>query len=161
MYIKGLFKKLSSVELIYNKHVLRGYQSSKTSVNDVSNQVSGFVPTSSATLHVALLNLVQALVPFQTTLALMALKLDQNNFTISRSLVLPAIRAHDLDGFLTSTRPCPAQFLQLQSREESLNGVSTSQVRINPEYSIWMRIDQAIMTWLLSSISESMLGHVV
>ena len=31
----------------------------------------------------------------------------------------------------------------------------------NPEYISWKRIDQFVMSWLLSAISEQMLGHVI
>ena len=31
----------------------------------------------------------------------------------------------------------------------------------NPEYISWKRLDQFVMGWLLSSISEQMLGHVI
>uniref|UniRef100_A0A803Q8T6 Uncharacterized protein n=1 Tax=Cannabis sativa TaxID=3483 RepID=A0A803Q8T6_CANSA len=31
----------------------------------------------------------------------------------------------------------------------------------NPEFVLWHRLDQLLMSWLLSSISESMLGHVM
>ena len=38
---------------------------------------------------------------------------------------------------------------------------SSSDSLCNPEYISWKRLDQFVMSWLLSSISEQMLGHVV
>lgn len=46
---------------------------------------------------------VNNVVPFSATLIPLALKLDRNNFFIWRSQVLSAIRAHDLEGFLTGS----------------------------------------------------------
>ena len=84
-----------------------------------------------------------------------------------RSMVLPSVRAFDLEDFLLGTRSCPMKFVSLQSGEGSSTSAAPLQIgsmiaqRINPEYLIWMRTDQALMSWLLTSISESMLGHVV
>ena len=70
------------------------------------------------------------------------------------------MRALDLEGFLDGSRICPHHFVPVQNGK----GSSTSeppQIRVNPEYIAWVRINQAIMVWLLDSISEVMLGHVV
>ena len=75
-------------------------------------------------------------------------------------MVLPAIRALDLEGFLDGSRVCPARFLPNLIGKGSSTG-EQAQVKVNPEYIAWIRMDQAVMVWLLSSISEVMLGHVV
>ena len=62
------------------------------------------------------------------------------------------------------------KFISLRSGEGSSStahlhiGFLTSQMvaqRVNPDYIAWMRTDQALMSWLISSIFESMLGHVI
>ena len=92
---------------------------------------------------------------FSTTLNPITIRLDRNNYAFWRSQVIPAVHAHDLDGFLFGSRSCPPQFEILQVSD----GVSPIQSP-NPEFSAWIRHDQFLMHWLLSSISEAMLGHV-
>lgn len=48
---------------------------------------------------------------FSSTLIPLAVKLDQNNFFLWRSQVLPAVRAHDLEGFLNGTRLPPPELI--------------------------------------------------
>ncbi|KAF4386199.1 hypothetical protein F8388_016451 [Cannabis sativa] len=40
-------------------------------------------------------------------LAPLTLKLDRGNYSFWKSQVLPALRAHDLEGFILGTRVCP------------------------------------------------------
>ena len=75
-------------------------------------------------------------------------------------MVIPAIRALGLEGFLDGSKACPERFLPSLSGEGSSNGVQ-AEVRENPDYVAWIRTDQAIMIWLFGSISKTMLGHVV
>ncbi|KAF4398867.1 hypothetical protein G4B88_023461 [Cannabis sativa] len=44
-------------------------------------------------------------------LAPLTLKLDRGNYTFWKSQVLPALRAHDLEGFVLGTKACPPQFV--------------------------------------------------
>ena len=74
--------------------------------------------------------------------------------------MIPAIRALGLEGFLDGSRACTERFLPNLSGEGLFNGVQ-AEVRVNLDYVTWIRTDQAIMVWLLGSISETMLGHVV
>ncbi|PON77076.1 hypothetical protein PanWU01x14_030850 [Parasponia andersonii] len=50
--------------------------------------------------------------PFTSTLALLPLKLDHSNYFFWHSLVLPAVLAFDLEGFLLGSILCSLQFLQ-------------------------------------------------
>ncbi|KAM6585304.1 hypothetical protein CsatB_012306 [Cannabis sativa] len=88
-----------------------------------------------------------------TTMLLPPLRLDRSNYFFWRSQVLPAIRAHDLEDILLRRTPRPAQ--RIPESEGSTNLVR------NPDFTRWMRLDQFLISWLLSSISESMIGHVV
>ena len=107
--------------------------------------------------------------PFSTILALLPLKLDRENFSFLHLLVLPSVRAFDLEYFLFGTRLCPPKFISLQAGEGSsssqlqIGSLTLSMVaqRVNLDYFVYMRTDQALMIWLLSSSSESMLGHVI
>ncbi|PON50169.1 hypothetical protein PanWU01x14_224820 [Parasponia andersonii] len=100
---------------------------------------------------------------FLSSLVPLALKLDRSNYAFRRSQILPTVRAHELEGFLLGTHPCPEQFIRFQEGEGSSDAqaMASSAQRLNPAYTYWIRTDQALMSWLLASISESMLGHVV
>uniref|UniRef100_A0A803QR92 Uncharacterized protein n=1 Tax=Cannabis sativa TaxID=3483 RepID=A0A803QR92_CANSA len=98
-------------------------------------------------------NFLAQLFGVPTTILLPPLRLDRNNYFFLQSQVLPAIRAHDLEDILLYRLPCPAP------RIPEIEG-STNIVR-KPDFVRWMRLDQFLISWLMSSISESMIGHVV
>uniref|UniRef100_A0A803PMY8 Retrotransposon Copia-like N-terminal domain-containing protein n=1 Tax=Cannabis sativa TaxID=3483 RepID=A0A803PMY8_CANSA len=75
------------------------------------------------------------------------LRLDRSNYPLWRSLVLAAVRAYNLDGHLLGTNPQP---------QRNLAGNTP-----NPAFQQWIRLDQFIMHWLMNSISEAMLAHVI
>lgn len=80
------------------------------------------------------------------------LKLDRTNYAFWRAQVLPMIRAHGFEEFIAPTAMPLAPLLPSNSGAPP---------RQNPEYAVWIRRDQFLMSWMLASISESMLGHVV
>lgn len=82
------------------------------------------------------------------------LKLDRNNYILWRSQVIPAIRGHNLEAFIDGTSFCPPEFLE-DGDEDSSPRTS------NPEHTIWQQQDQLLLSWLLSSMTEGILGHVV
>ena len=62
--------------------------------------------------------------------------------------------AHDFESFLLNTKLKPDEYnLDSTDADQSL--------QINPAYVLWRRTDQFVLSWLLSSISEQMLGHVL
>uniref|UniRef100_A0A803NUX0 CCHC-type domain-containing protein n=1 Tax=Cannabis sativa TaxID=3483 RepID=A0A803NUX0_CANSA len=75
------------------------------------------------------------------------LRLDRSNYTFWRSLVLTAVRAYNLDGYILGTLHQPPQFLE--------GNIS------NPEYLQWLRFDPFLMHWLMKPVSEPMLGHII
>lgn len=80
------------------------------------------------------------------------LKLDRHNYVFWRAQVLPTIRAHAFDDFISTTAILPSPLLPSQSGAPP---------RPHPEYSVCIRRDQFLLGWILASISDSMLGHVV
>ncbi|KAH6783168.1 Subtilase family protein [Perilla frutescens var. hirtella] len=65
--------------------------------------------------------------------------------------VLATIRAHGFTGFIDPKNVPPSQFLPTSS---------TGRCVPNPDYQIWLSRDQFLLSWLLSSISEAMLGYL-
>ncbi|XP_030497830.2 uncharacterized protein LOC115713487 [Cannabis sativa] len=75
------------------------------------------------------------------------IRLDRSNYTIWRSLVLAAVRAYDLDGYVLGHHPQPPEFLAGNI--------------LNLAFQNWMRFDHFLMHWLMNSVTEHMLGHVI
>ena len=73
-------------------------------------------------------------------------KLDCSNYVLWKSQVLPIVRPYDLEGFLLGTKTQPS---------ESLDDYA------NPDFGHWHRLDQFLLGWLLLTVTESMLGHVL
>ena len=64
------------------------------------------------------------------------------------------MRAHDLESFLLNTKLKPDENIA-----DSTDADQSPQ--IIPTYVLWRRTDQFVLSWLLSSISKQMLGHVI
>ncbi|KAA8535057.1 hypothetical protein F0562_030060 [Nyssa sinensis] len=63
------------------------------------------------------------------------------------------VNAHSLIGYIDGTHQCPNKFIQ------DVRGAGTAQ--INPDYQIWNTQDQALMTLLNATLSQTALSHVI
>jgi hypothetical protein len=77
----------------------------------------------------------------------LSIKLNHDNSLLA-ILDIPHVRGHDLIGFLDGTRLPPSDSISLI--DESLV--------VNPDYIAWTRQDQLLLSWLLSTISESVVA---
>ncbi|KAA8538325.1 hypothetical protein F0562_027852 [Nyssa sinensis] len=68
-------------------------------------------------------------------------------------IISSILRAHSLIGYIDGTHPCPSKFVQDEG------GAGTTQ--INPDYQIWNTQDQALMTLLNATLSQTALSHVI
>lgn len=74
--------------------------------------------------------------------------LDRTNYSYWSVLALAATHTYNLDGYVlgTTTQPLPTVPVTNQP---------------NPAYIQWLHFDQFLMHWLLNSISQMLLGHVL
>jgi Reverse transcriptase (RNA-dependent DNA polymerase)/gag-polypeptide of LTR copia-type/GAG-pre-integrase domain len=79
------------------------------------------------------------------------LKLTNDNYLSWKFLVLPLVKGHDLLNFLDGTSPPPPDTILTSA------GVAIP----NPDFLTWMRQDQLLLAWLLSSISETVVSQVI
>ncbi|KAK6138122.1 hypothetical protein DH2020_028139 [Rehmannia glutinosa] len=79
-------------------------------------------------------------------------KLTENNFLIWRQQVLAAVRGYGLEGYLSGETSAPSKFTK---------DAETHLLSINPEYMAFQRQDQLLASWLLSSLSDSILALMV
>jgi hypothetical protein len=76
------------------------------------------------------------------------IKLTHDNYLSWKFLILPHARDHELLGFLNGSSSPPPSTITLT------DGSSAP----NPAYTTWIRQDQLLLAWLLSSISKSVVS---
>ncbi|KAJ1701542.1 hypothetical protein LUZ63_001321 [Rhynchospora breviuscula] len=77
--------------------------------------------------------------------------LNQENFLLWRSQIVPVLRGHGLMSYIERTDPPPAATMS------NGDGVISS----NPEFLHWQQQDQLILAWMFSSMTQPMLAQVV
>ncbi|KAK6164729.1 hypothetical protein DH2020_001593 [Rehmannia glutinosa] len=82
---------------------------------------------------------------------LITIKLSDNNYLVWKQQVLAAVRGCGLEGLLDGTLP-PPEKNTIDEKNKKI---------INPTFLAWARQDQLLMSWLLSSLSESILVGTV
>jgi len=81
-------------------------------------------------------------------------KLTRDNYSLWKTTVVPILKGHSLFGFVDGTSECPPQTITASSE----NGDT---INPNPAYLAWTMQDQLILGALTSSMTESILSHVV
>ncbi|KAK4253452.1 hypothetical protein QN277_010122 [Acacia crassicarpa] len=81
-----------------------------------------------------------------------SIKLDRSNFLLWKSLVLPALRGHRVDGYVLGTKICPPQYIP---NEPATNA------SINPDFEDWIATDQIILSWLLSTMTVGIASQIL
>jgi len=74
---------------------------------------------------------------------IVSVKLDRDNYPLWKSLVLPLIRGCKLDVYMLGTKACSDQFVT--------SGETTR--KANPDYDDWITRDQALLGWLINSMT--------
>jgi hypothetical protein len=81
-------------------------------------------------------------------------KLTKTNYPLWRAHVLPTIRAAQLEDLLTGDDVAPAKTVVITNTDKS------STMMTNPAYASWVARDQAVLGYLLSSLTHETLLHV-
>jgi hypothetical protein len=81
-------------------------------------------------------------------------KLTKSNYLLWHAQVMPAIRAVELEGFLNGDEKPPTK--TLTTKDDKGNNV----LQHNPAYSQWVMCDQAVLGYLLSSLTRETLVTV-
>ncbi|KAK6141727.1 hypothetical protein DH2020_024529 [Rehmannia glutinosa] len=79
---------------------------------------------------------------------LISIKLTDSNYLLWRQQILAAVTGYGVEGYLTGDQEIPEKFLSGKSEDETIR---------NPAYHHWLRQDQLLVSWLLSSLTENML----
>ncbi|XP_019160486.1 PREDICTED: uncharacterized protein LOC109157061 [Ipomoea nil] len=85
-----------------------------------------------------------------------SIKLAYKNYLFWIAQIVPFLDGHDLLGFVDGTNPCPSATL-------TGDGDSTATAQLNPVHRAWVRQDQALLSMLMSSLSDEVMpltiGH--
>jgi histone deacetylase 1/2 len=81
----------------------------------------------------------------------LTIKLDEKNYLLWNQQVNGVITAHDLHRFVVNPQ-IPIQFASVEDRIEN---------KSSDEYKRWLFKDQTLFTWLLSTLSDSVLPRVL
>jgi hypothetical protein len=88
---------------------------------------------------------------FPNLTPLVSLKLEGPNYITWSFTIIPILKSHELMGIVDGSEPCPSQFLPpTPEKEETLN----------PAYSLWVKKDQFILSWLNITLSENVLSTI-
>ena len=83
------------------------------------------------------------------------IKLTNNNYLLWRYQVVATINANDLEDLIDSSK-APPNLIMI-----NIDSDQTVITTPNPQFQIWRRNDQQLMSWLLSTLSEEVLSVVV
>jgi hypothetical protein len=81
-------------------------------------------------------------------------KPTKTNYPLWRAQVLPAIRTVQFEDLLIGNDSAPDKHLVITNADESITSMP------NPAYTSWIARDQAVLSYLLSSLTREMLLHV-
>jgi uncharacterized membrane protein YgcG len=81
-------------------------------------------------------------------------KLTKSNYPLWSAQILPAIRAARLEGLLSGAEESPEEYISITNADK------TVVKQPNPAYSAWVAQDQAVLGYLLSSLTRETLLHV-
>ncbi|KAF9672613.1 hypothetical protein SADUNF_Sadunf11G0060800 [Salix dunnii] len=87
----------------------------------------------------------------KTHLPDLSIKLASNNYLLWKAQVLPILRGHGLLGYVTNDVSCP---------EATITGVDGI-MQQNPAAATWLCMDQLILGWINSSLSDGPLSQVI
>ncbi|KAL5727460.1 hypothetical protein ACHQM5_000655 [Ranunculus cassubicifolius] len=79
---------------------------------------------------------------------LISVKLDHQNYLLWLTQFKPLLKGYGLEGYVDGSNACPPRIL---------NPTDTD---INPAYTNWQQQDQILLRWLLSSLTDPVLGFV-
>jgi hypothetical protein len=83
-------------------------------------------------------------------------KLDDLNYLAWEFQFQPILRTYGLMGIVDGSEPCPPKFLPLAVGSSADKGSPS----LNPEYTIWERKDQFILSWFIATLTEKVVPTI-
>jgi hypothetical protein len=83
------------------------------------------------------------------------IKLNHDNYLLWKAQLIPYLRGQHLLGYVDGTTPLPSQMISQTSES------GETSLLPNPAYARWIQQDQIILSTIISSLSESLMTHIV
>uniref|UniRef100_A0A2N9FW36 Retrotransposon Copia-like N-terminal domain-containing protein n=1 Tax=Fagus sylvatica TaxID=28930 RepID=A0A2N9FW36_FAGSY len=83
------------------------------------------------------------------------IKLNRDNYLLWKAQLIPYLRGQHLLGYVDGTTPPPPQMISQTSESGETSLLS------NPAYAKWIQQDQIILSTIISSLSKSLMTHIV
>jgi len=83
-------------------------------------------------------------------------KLDDHNYLPWEFQFQPILDTYGLMGIVDGSEPCPLKFLPPTAGSSA----DKEQLSLNPEYVIWERKDQFILSWLIATLTEKVVPTI-
>ncbi|KAK1573578.1 hypothetical protein QYE76_018538 [Lolium multiflorum] len=83
------------------------------------------------------------------------IRLTPDNYLYWRTQVDPILRSNLLFGFVDGSLPCPPEELAVPGKDDT-----PASIIANPKYSAWHQQDQSILSAIVSSLSEGVIGMI-
>ena len=81
-------------------------------------------------------------------------KLTDSNYALWKSQFTPLLNAFELMGLVDGTYPSPPPLIKITKGDDM-------SVIHNPDYLIWHKMDQLVLSWFVSSISEEIGSQLI
>ena len=91
--------------------------------------------------------------PSPNVLHFLTIKLDQHNYLLWKSQLLPILRGYDLIGYIDGTNPCPPNMIS--------DPETPGKTKPNPAYISRQKHDELLLSWLIASLTESVHTKVI
>uniref|UniRef100_A0A6N2LAH9 Uncharacterized protein n=1 Tax=Salix viminalis TaxID=40686 RepID=A0A6N2LAH9_SALVM len=88
---------------------------------------------------------------FPSPTQLVSIKLDETNYLAWTAQFKPILKSHNLLGFIDGTNVCPAMFTDETAATNKF---------VNPAYITWQNRDQLLLSWIISSISPTLVASL-
>nr|DAD30244.1 TPA_asm: hypothetical protein HUJ06_031712 [Nelumbo nucifera] len=87
---------------------------------------------------------------------LLSIKLSGDNFNQWKAQLMPIVRLHQRLGYIDGMNPCPPHYVRNPVRRTDTEDI----VSVNPTYT-WQQNYRMILSWIIASLAESTVTHVV
>jgi histone deacetylase 1/2 len=82
-------------------------------------------------------------------------KLTQSNFLFWKTLIFPALRGAQVTDLLDGTDAASPKTMEVEDAQK------VKKIIPNPDHSAWIARDQAVLSYLINSLSPDILAHIV
>jgi hypothetical protein len=120
-------------------------ESSSTSANTLSMAESGSTSkSSSASIDAPLFTSAMPSSP-----QVVGIKLDGPNYLAWKLQFMPILITHEVLGIVDGSKPYPSKFVCDSTTDSKI---------VNPDYAIWQKKDQLVLSWILSSLTPALMS---